>query len=161
MSASNHQLEAAMQSAWDRGHDPFADTNVLALLDAQPELLEQAAQWRASVHKLQQLPAHLPTATTPRSPASPIPLAWLATAIAAAVLALLWWPQRLPIEAPGQPAQPQLRVLQSSITQRVEHHGSACSVREVRLRAATQQTSSGRFQLTTQLVQRTQTSLTR
>ena len=176
MSASDNQLEAAMQSAWDRGHDPFEDAHVLALLEAQPERLEQAAQWRSSVSSLRELttvapavpqpataqPATAQPATpqpaTPQPTTRPQPIVWLTTAVAAAMLAMWLWPTTPPTE---QPTRPQLRVLQSSLTQRIEHHGSACSVREVRHHTHTPPTTVGDFQLTSQLVQRTQTSLTR
>lgn len=161
MTASKAQLESAMQTAWDAGCDPFEDPAVLTLLEAHPELLEAAAKWHHSVRSLQQLP--LPTADA--SPSSRATTArprmpWLAAGVVAAAAAFFLWPHETSRQ-PAQPERPTLRVLQSQLTQRVEHHGSACRVRETQYTTTTTAHEPGRLFLASRLVQRSQTSLTR
>ena len=173
------QLASHMQAAWDHGRDPFDDAEVLALLEQQPELLEKAATWRNSV-------ASLPVATTPTTPPAEPAVTPAATSgvasgaatqarrvyplliasLAAACLVFALWPDRAPPAGPNTPTShaeaPRLesRVLHTSLIQRVEHHGSACSIHTLEVATGTPASTRPR-KFTSRVVQTTRTFLDR
>lgn len=146
---TRERLQQHMQAAWDQGNDPFQDERVLTLLEEQPELLEHAARWRQSVAALRDAALHdaalrdaalepaVERTTTARPGRRPVPARRMLLAAAAALAAVLAWPRA--DDAPRTPAQenettstgsPPPRFLQTTLTRRIEHHGSACSVQQ-------------------------------
>lgn len=155
MSAS--QLESCMQAAWDHGRDPFEDEQVLALLDQHPELLEAAATWRNSIAVLPTV--QTPVAAAPRTSRRLWPLLAASAAVAASLVSYNAWPSS---DAPPAPnTRPTSRVLQTTLTQRIEHHGSACSVHEFRIEVIAPPTAERPHnpKLLSRVVQTTRTSL--
>ncbi|MFT4516236.1 MAG: hypothetical protein ACI89X_001522 [Planctomycetota bacterium] len=151
------QLETCMQAAWDNGRDPFEDQHVLALLDQHPALLEAAATWRNSVAVLPTVGA--PAETPPRSSRRLWPLLVASTTLAASLLTFTAWPSS---NAPStHDTRPTLRVLQTTLTQRIEHHGSACSVHEFNMEVIAPPTAERPYNpmLLSRVAQTTRTSL--
>ena len=72
------------------------------------------------------------------------------------------WPNAEALPPGPQPQEHRTsRILQTTVTQRIEHHGSACAIHESRMQASSPQFSQRPHnpKLTYRVVQRTQTSL--
>lgn len=154
---STSQLESCMQTAWDHGPDPFEDEQVLALLDQQPELLEAAALWRNSVTAL--TTAGAPAETPHRTSRRLWPLLAASATLAASLVAYTAWPNS--DAPPAHDTRPTPRVLHTTLTQRIEHHGSACSVNEFHVEVLAPPTAMRPHnpKLLSRVVQTTRTSL--
>ncbi len=86
-------FERRIQQCWDERRDPADDAEVQAHLLAHPELLEDFARWRTSVHAV--------SASTEPSVRRPMPWRVMAAAAIVIVSAGWWWSSSSTAEAAG------------------------------------------------------------
>ena len=100
MNATEAQLLAAMQRAWDAGTDPAHDEQVQRLLEQDPTQLETFARWRRDVESLRNLEPTVAGAAPRGRPGR-----WVAAAAALIIgmaTALAWEPDPAPGSGPDK-----------------------------------------------------------